>query len=91
MDVFFRLCERNISDFDTKINNKHLLECIKHLLVLYDERDYEDATGDSGIHKNLEKMTLNDSRPEMEAIYILLHIGDQDALKRALTLPPDLR
>jgi len=85
---FHRLCERNISEFDAKINNKHLLECIKQLLVLYDQRN---ATGDTEVHKDLEKLTLKDSRSEMEAIYILLHIGECEALKRALALSSDLK
>lgn len=85
------MCERDISEFDTKINNKHLLECIKQLLVLYDERSREDTTDDTKIHKDLKKLVLNDSRSEMEAIYILLHIGDREALERALSLSLDLK
>ncbi|XP_029175660.1 germinal-center associated nuclear protein isoform X2 [Nylanderia fulva] len=85
-----RLCEKNISEFDAKINNKHLLECIKQLLVLYDKRDYKN-TNNVEVHEELEKLALNDSRLEMEALYILLHIGDQEALKRALMLPSDLK
>ncbi|KAL0116527.1 hypothetical protein PUN28_009887 [Cardiocondyla obscurior] len=85
-----RLCERSISEFDPKINSKHLLECIKQLLVLYDQK-IEGTVDDTKIHKDLEKLTLNDSRSEMEAIYILLHIGDHEALERALTLSADLK
>ncbi|CAL1677229.1 unnamed protein product [Lasius platythorax] len=85
-----RLCEKNISEFDAKINNKHLLECIKQLLVLYDKRDQKN-TNNVEVHEELEKLALNDSRSEMEALYILLHIGDQEALKRALMLSSDLK
>ncbi|XP_050459715.1 germinal-center associated nuclear protein isoform X2 [Cataglyphis hispanica] len=85
-----RLCEKKVSEFDAKINNKHLLECLKQLLVLYDERDYKNRNNIE-IHEALEKLALNDSRSEMEALYILLHIGDQEVLKRALTLSSDLR
>lgn len=88
---FYRLCERDISEFDAKINSKHLLECIKQLLVLYDQRSHKNATDNTEIHKDFEKLALNDSRSEMEAIYILLHIGDHEALKRALTLSSDLK
>lgn len=88
--IFSRLCERKVSEFDAKINNKHLLECLKQLLVLYDERDYKNRNNIE-IHEELEKLALNDSRSEMEALYILLHIGDQEVLKRALTLSSDLR
>lgn len=85
------MCEKDISEFDTKINSKHLLECIKQLLVLYDQRSCEDTTDNTDVHKDLEKLVLNDSRSEMEAIYILLHIGDREALERALTLSTDLK
>jgi len=68
-----------------------LLECIKQLLVLYDQRNCKNDTDNTEIHKDLEKLALNDSRSEMEAIYILLHIGDHEALKRALALSSDLK
>ncbi|KAL6260269.1 hypothetical protein P5V15_007801 [Pogonomyrmex californicus] len=86
-----RLCEKNISEFDPKINSKHLLECINQLLILYDQQDYENIQDNSEIHKDLEKLTLINRRSEMEAIYILLHIGDNEALRRALILPSDLK
>ncbi|XP_032686486.1 germinal-center associated nuclear protein isoform X2 [Odontomachus brunneus] len=86
-----RLYERSISEFDAKINNKHLLECIKHLLVLYDKQDNKNTRDDLDICEDFDKMTLNNNRSEMEALYILLHVGDQDALKRALMLSPDLK
>lgn len=85
-----RLCIKNISEFDAKINNKHLLECITQLLVLYDNRGYKNINN-TEIHEELEKLALNDSRSEMEALYILVHIGDQEALKRALMLPSELK
>jgi SAC3/GANP/Nin1/mts3/eIF-3 p25 family. len=37
---FFRLCDEPMSRFDSKINDSHLLECLKQLLVLYDELKY---------------------------------------------------
>lgn len=88
--IRFRLCERNISDFDVKINNKHLSECIKQLLVLYDQCD-QRASSNMELHEHFKKLALNDNRLEMEALYILLHIGDQDALQRALTLSSDVK
>lgn len=88
--ILSRLCTKNISEFDAKINDKHLLECIKQLLVLYDERDYKNRNN-AEVHEELEKLVLNDSRSEMEALYILLHVGDQEALKRALMLPSNLK
>ncbi|XP_070151377.1 germinal-center associated nuclear protein [Polyergus mexicanus] len=85
-----RLCEKKISEFDGKINNKHLLECIKQLLVLYDERDYKNRNF-LELHEELEKLEYIDSRSEMEALYILLNVGNEEVLKRALTLSSDLK
>ncbi|KYN06755.1 80 kDa MCM3-associated protein [Cyphomyrmex costatus] len=85
-----RLCERDISEFDAKINSKHLFECIKRLLILYD-RQNKNVTNNTEVHKDFEKLALDNSRSEMEAVYILLHIGDCEALKRAFTLPSDLK
>lgn len=84
-----RLCERNISEFDPKINDQHLLECIKQLLVLYDVQD--NKTNKIEFHQNMETLTLTDNRAEMEALYILLNIGDVSALNRALSLSENLR
>ena len=39
----------------------------------------------------MKKLMLNDDRPQMEALYILLHMGNTEALMRGLQLPPDLR
>lgn len=86
--IFHRLCERNISEFDPKINDQHLLECIKQLLVLYDT---VNRTEKLELHENIEVLTLIDNRAEMEALYILLNIGDISALNRALSLPEKLR
>ncbi|KAI4502272.1 hypothetical protein M0802_002954 [Mischocyttarus mexicanus] len=83
-----RLSERNINEFNPKINDQHLLECIKKLLILYDtlnrERELE-------IHKEIEAIAMVDNRIEMEALYILLNIGDVSGLNRALILPEKLR
>ncbi|XP_035732673.1 SAC3 domain-containing protein 1-like [Vespa mandarinia] len=83
-----RLCERNISEFDPKINDQHLLECIKQLLILYDT---VNKTEKLELHEDIEVLTLIDNRAEMEALYILLNIGDISALNRALSLPEKLR
>lgn len=88
--ILSRLCEKKVSEFDAKINNKHLLECIKQLLVLYDERDYKNRNF-LELHEEFEKLAYIDSRVEMEALYILLHIGNEEVLKRALTLSSDLK
>ncbi|XP_011054143.1 PREDICTED: germinal-center associated nuclear protein isoform X2 [Acromyrmex echinatior] len=85
-----RLCERDITEFNAKINNKHLFECIKQLLVLYDQQN-ENVTDNIAVHKDFEKLALSNNRSEMEAIYILLHIGDCEALTRAFSLSSDLK
>ncbi|KAI4489900.1 hypothetical protein M0804_004082 [Polistes exclamans] len=83
-----RLSERNINEYNPKINDQHLLECMTQLLVLYDtlnrERELE-------INEEIEAITLIDNRVEMEALYILLNIGDVSGLNRALILPEKLR
>lgn len=86
--IFHRLCERNIYEFDPKINEQHLLECIKQLLVLYDTANKMEKLE---LHEDIEALQLNDNRAEMEALYILLNIGDISALNRALSLPEKLR
>ncbi|XP_033324274.2 SAC3 domain-containing protein 1 isoform X1 [Megalopta genalis] len=85
-----RLCDRNISEFDTTINNRHLFECISHLLILYDQWDQKVRTSDiSDI--SMEQLKLDNNREQMEAAYILLNMGNVEALTRALTLPLCLR
>ncbi|KAF3427547.1 hypothetical protein E2986_06404 [Frieseomelitta varia] len=84
-----RLCERNISEFNTIINGQHLAECLTRLLVLYDES--EDEGNSLELDRDMERLILNDNRAEMEALYILLYMGNMEALTRALRLPHDLR
>jgi len=57
----------------------------------YDQCDRKDTTNNTEVHEGNKKLVLNDNRLEMEALYILLHIGDQDILQRVLTLSPNLR
>ncbi|XP_043490954.1 SAC3 domain-containing protein 1 isoform X2 [Polistes fuscatus] len=83
-----RLSERNINEFNPKINDQHLLECMTQLLVLYDTLNREKELE---IHEEIEAITLIDNRVEMEALYILLNIGDVSGLNRALILPEKLR
>ncbi|XP_012271424.1 SAC3 domain-containing protein 1 isoform X2 [Orussus abietinus] len=82
-----RLCERDIKEFDPVINNKHLLECIKHLLALYDEQEIRERQSYSDICKELDNWSITDNRTEMETIYILLHLGNPTAISRGLELP----
>ncbi|XP_076296833.1 SAC3 domain-containing protein 1 isoform X3 [Lasioglossum baleicum] len=84
-----RLCDRSISEFDATINNRHLFECVSHLLVLYDQRDQRIHSSELEIA--MEKLKLDKSREQMEALYILLNMGNVEALTRALMLPLCLR
>jgi SAC3 domain-containing protein 1 len=77
----FRLCAEPLSKFDPTINRTHLLECLKRLLMLYGEvrQDGHDTSG--GIA----------ARAEMEALYLLLTLGNSETLSRPLNLPRELR
>ncbi|XP_051165414.1 germinal-center associated nuclear protein [Leptopilina boulardi] len=81
-----RLCTHSISTFDPKINNQHLLECLKHLLVCYDECS-NVTLNDFNINESLRNLNLNDNRTQMEAIYILVNLGEINSLTRGLNLP----
>ncbi|XP_011303258.1 germinal-center associated nuclear protein [Fopius arisanus] len=70
-----RLCDRSLEEFVPKFNDDHLLECIKELLVRYDERDRHP--------KNL----FCSNRAQMETLYVLLYLGNCAAIERALSLP----
>jgi SAC3 domain-containing protein 1 len=76
----FRLCEEPLSKFDPTINRTHSLECLKQILVLYGEVQWDchDTLG-SG------------ARAEMEALYLLLTLGNSETLSRSLHLPRELR
>ncbi|XP_044259475.1 SAC3 domain-containing protein 1 [Tribolium madens] len=78
----YRLCEEIIANFDATLNNKHLQECLKKLLYIYDSYDFLD----------LEiKTVCNDyfieNRPEFEALYLIFNLGNDEALARSLTIP----
>ncbi|XP_063974825.1 germinal-center associated nuclear protein isoform X1 [Diachasmimorpha longicaudata] len=74
-----RLCDRSLEDFVPKFNNQHLLECIKELLVKYDERDLESS--------NL----FCSNRAQIETLYLLLYLGESATIERALKLPAEYR
>ncbi|XP_015121292.1 germinal-center associated nuclear protein [Diachasma alloeum] len=74
-----RLCDRSLEEFVPKFNNQHLLECIKELLVSYDERDYEP------------KNFFCSNRAQIETLYVLLYLGECAAIERALSLPLEYR
>lgn len=80
--------ERPLSEFVPKFNNQHLLECIKQLLVLYDDTDYANgAEIDDGKDANEQFK----HRCDIEAVYLLLFLGERSALSRGLSLPSPFR
>lgn len=83
-----RLCEQDSCRYDKRMNELYLAECITHLLMLYDTPINKDSLL---IDKNLKNLTLNNDRQRMEALYILLNMGNSESLKRALNLPLYLR
>lgn len=76
----YRLCAQPQSKFDATINRTHSLQCLQQLLTLY------DAT-----HQDCYSVPTTGVRAEMEALYLLLGLGNSDALRRALQLPQELR
>ncbi|XP_021927032.1 SAC3 domain-containing protein 1 isoform X2 [Zootermopsis nevadensis] len=72
----YRLCAEPLSKFEPAINCTHLLECLKRLLVLYD-----DCHNTSSL----------EVRADMEALYLLMGLGSYQTLSRALQLPGELR
>lgn len=76
----YRLCAEPLSKFDPAINLTHSLECLKRLLMLYGEvqQDCHDTPG-------------TEARAEMEALYLLLTLGNSETLSRSLHLPGELR
>uniref|UniRef100_A0A034W310 80 kDa MCM3-associated protein n=1 Tax=Bactrocera dorsalis TaxID=27457 RepID=A0A034W310_BACDO len=74
----YRLCEEQIDNFDAKICNQHLQECLKRVLCCYDDIDVNSL--------NLSELNR---RSFVEAIYLLFNLGTTEALNRALSLPTE--
>ncbi|XP_076390003.1 SAC3 domain-containing protein 1 isoform X2 [Megachile rotundata] len=84
-----RLCEENSCKYDRHTNQLYLAECVTHLLKLYDTNPINKDC--LAIDKRLKNLTLNNDRERMEALYILLNMGNSESLNRALNLPLYLR
>ncbi|KAK0179213.1 hypothetical protein PV327_008026 [Microctonus hyperodae] len=84
-----RMCEKSSSEFVSKFNEEHLLECLKVLLVKYDERDTDDKSHNNYVlvMKKFSRLTMCDHRAQIEALYILNYLGNEAALDRGLSLP----
>ncbi|XP_043270782.1 germinal-center associated nuclear protein [Venturia canescens] len=85
-----RMCDRPLEEYVPKFNDQHLLECIKHLLVLYDERE-RIPEEKHNLQDHMACLSINDKRAQIEALYILLYLGDATALQRGLLLPKKYR
>ncbi|KAI8126212.1 SAC3 domain-containing protein 1 [Lucilia cuprina] len=76
----YKLCEEAVDNFDPKICEQHLQECLKRALVCYDEISLDDL-----------KLIDIYNRAFLEALYQIFNLGSVDALKRCLTLPQEIR
>ncbi|EAT43228.1 AAEL005326-PA [Aedes aegypti] len=75
----YQLCESHISEFDPKICNTHLQECLKKVLRSYDELEQESAS------------YIQNRRTRMEGLYLAFNLGSSEALTRGINLPKNIR
>ncbi|XP_055376980.1 SAC3 domain-containing protein 1 isoform X2 [Condylostylus longicornis] len=79
----YRLNAEPIQNFDSKICDQHLQECMKKVLGYYDELDVE---------KNNEPPAIETrNRILVEALYQLFNLGQTEALSRTLILKSNIR
>lgn len=71
------MCEVPIDHYDPYICHQHLQECLKKLLCCYDEFILDKE-------ENRKKLK---NRHTLEALYLILNLGNSDALIRGLQLP----
>uniref|UniRef100_A0A1A9W8W1 SAC3/GANP/THP3 conserved domain-containing protein n=1 Tax=Glossina brevipalpis TaxID=37001 RepID=A0A1A9W8W1_9MUSC len=76
----YKLCEETIGNFDEKICELHLQECLKRILISYD-------------NVACNKMTENDikNRAFIEALYQIFNLGSNEALSRYGLMPPEIK
>lgn len=89
----YKLCQCPISDFDPSLNKKHLQECLKRLLVLYDDCDHLQLKYNELVGDDADVVSWEDygalfacDRPYFEAMYVILNLGDVEAVTRGLNL-----
>lgn len=68
----YRLAGENVHNFDPKICEQHLQECLKKILVCYD---------------NLSESKYSENRHVIEGLYQIFNLGSVEALTRGVTLP----
>jgi hypothetical protein len=78
--LFVRLCAQPQSKFDATINWTHLLQCLQQLISLYDAN-----------HQDCCSVPITGVRAEVEAMYLMLGLGNSNTLRRSLQLPQELR
>lgn len=77
----YNLCEETSHNFDPKICEQHLQECLKRVLCCYDEINSEE-----------EETTIQaKTRIFMECLYMVFNLGNTEALRRSLTVPEHIK
>lgn len=73
-----------MDNFDPKICEQHLQECLKRVLCCYDEIE---------LNTNSSQHTLSDIRNRcfIEALYQVFNLGSSEALLRAVSLSKEIR
>ncbi|XP_058830888.1 germinal-center associated nuclear protein [Topomyia yanbarensis] len=75
----YHLCEAPVNEFDPKICQSHLQECVKKVLRCYDDLDEQSSVYDDR------------GRIEMEGLYLMLNLGNTESINRGITLRIDLK
>ncbi|GLH10248.1 Uncharacterized protein GBIM_15191 [Gryllus bimaculatus] len=70
--------------YDPAINFHHFTECLRKLLNLYEQFDYENIPTESNYSCVCE-------RAQFEALYLVTFLGNVDAISRGLMLKKELR
>lgn len=81
----YALCEEAIDNFDPKICDQHLQECLKRVLCCYDDL-YLNGTTQEEISFKDEKIRIF-----MECLYLLFNLGSPEALHRTLKVPKNIK
>lgn len=91
----YRLMEESTTNFDAKICQQHLQDCLKSLLCCYDECDRVFMHKIIAVNQKkrqtppLRYKLIN--RVYIEALYVLLNLGHVEPLDRATKLPKTLK
>lgn len=97
MNIFSRLRNYPISDYDPVLNKKYLLESLKWLLFCCDSMSKTEENEEvQDLNRFMSKldigeMKLNYDRALMESVYILSNLNDVHPLIRYLGLADKLK